>query len=348
ANYPSVFSEQEISDQLTHVLGQPLSDPDLAQCLQTIEFVEPAVGKLFWRSTHAVPGIYLVLAGKVRLLRENDDLITSLEAGQSFGELTLFPNATFQAYAARASLQLRLAFIPGSSLQDLIRQHPQIREHLYQQAIRWNERLTEPDRTNTSTGIEQRETKVVARRRKWRDETDDRSSLTSSRTDNHPASNKKSTKKKTQSIYFPRPTVKAGQWWQQMTQRYPAYHQQSASDCGAACLVMIGQYWGKRFSVNRLRDFANVDRNGSSLRGLAAAAESIGFSTYPIKADLKSLTKQRLPAIAHWEGKHFIVVYKITRDRVIVADPAIGQRSLTHAAFNAGWTGYALLLLPNA
>ncbi len=33
---------------------------------------------------------------------------------------------------------------------------------------------------------------------------------------------------------------------------------------------------------------------------------------------------------------------------MIVGDPAIGQRTLTHNEFKAGWTGYALLLQPTA
>lgn len=154
--------------------------------------------------------------------------------------------------------------------------------------------------------------------------------------------------KKLRKAYFPSPKVKTNQWWQHLIRRYPFYGQQSAADCGAACLVMIGRYWGKQFSVNRLRDIANVDRNGASLRGLAAAAESIGFSTRPIKANLKSLARQNLPAIAHWQGKHYVVVYQVTGDRVIIADPALGQRSLTHAAFNESWTGYTLLVQPTA
>ncbi|HEY9624239.1 MAG TPA: peptidase domain-containing ABC transporter [Crinalium sp.] len=148
--------------------------------------------------------------------------------------------------------------------------------------------------------------------------------------------------------YFPSPTLRVGHWWQRATQRYPFFAQQSSSDCGAACLVMIGRYWGKRLSVNQLRDMANVDRNGASLRGLAAAAESLGFSTRPVKASLNKLTEQTLPAIAHWEGRHYIVVYEVTRKHVVVADPAIGQRTLSHAQFKAGWTGYTLLLQPTA
>ena len=146
--------------------------------------------------------------------------------------------------------------------------------------------------------------------------------------------------------YFPSPTKRGSQWWQRLTRRYPFFAQHSAADCGAACLVMIGRYWGKNFSINRLRDIANVDRHGASLRGLAAAAESIGFAVRPIKASPDKLAEQSLPAIAHWEGKHYIVIYEIKEKYVIVGDPAIGQRRLSLREFQAGWTGYALLLQP--
>ena len=146
--------------------------------------------------------------------------------------------------------------------------------------------------------------------------------------------------------YFPSPTLQIGHLWQRIVRRYPFFQQQSASDCGAASLVMVGQYWGKRFSVNRLREISGADRNGASLRGLVLAAESIGFTTRPVKTSLQDLAKQDLPAIVHWEGKHYIVVYQITRQNVIVCDPAIGQRAFTYSEFETGWTGYTLLLQP--
>jgi subfamily B ATP-binding cassette protein HlyB/CyaB len=155
-------------------------------------------------------------------------------------------------------------------------------------------------------------------------------------------------KRQQRRAYFPSPSVTVGRWWGRLTKRYPFYEQQSASDCGAACLVMISRYWGKRLSVNRLRELANVNRSGASLRGLTAAAEAIGFATRPVKASLDKLAQQPLPAIAHWEGKHYIVVYEISKKRVIVGDPAIGQRTLTKTEFQEGWTGYALLLQPTA
>jgi len=155
-------------------------------------------------------------------------------------------------------------------------------------------------------------------------------------------------KQNRQRAYFPSPTVRAGHFLGRLTKRYPFFEQQSASDCGASCLVMISRYWGKRFNINRIRDLTNISRSGASMRGLTVAAESIGFASRPVKASLDKLAQQPLPAIAHWEGRHYVVVYEINKKYVIIGDPAIGQRNLTHSEFKTGWTGYALLLQPTA
>lgn len=435
---PSSISEEQVAQQLNNALGQSLSAAELSQCLEKIEFLEPGPGKPFWQSVEATPGIYLVLDGKVRLLYANDSLIASLEDGQTFGELTLFPKAHFQPYKARASLKLQLAFLPNEYLQTLIRHHPGIREHLCHQAVLWDllllcrqiahlkdaslEQLTQMlallDEHNVEVGrlpaslfSEQklwllRRGEIVhssgqtlslgtfypvppaSQRRDWQvtesvdiytlsqtqwdrakrylpqleeliqadtpQEAEEEQGTTDSQQEARsigvtPPSlteTPQTTPTKRQKPYFPSPKVKASHWWQHIIQRYPFYEQQSAADCGAACIVMIGRYWGKRFSINRVRDLANINRNGASIRGLSAAAESIGFSTRPIKADYKALSRQPLPLIAHWGGNHYIVVYKMTADRVIVADPALGQRSLKRTEFNADWTGYALLVQP--
>ena len=327
----SAFSKQQLGQQLAQTLGQTLSEPELSNCFKHIEILEPTAGKRFWQTADAAVGIHIILAGKVRLLDSTDNLIASVGAGASFGELTLFPEEQFQPYAARASLNLKLCYIPGDVLRSLIRKYPSIAEHLHTCALLQDSLLTG---TNATQSTENQPVTASASK-------SEAVAFPQLPVERKPQS-------KISRAYFPNPTVKVGQWWRRVTRRYPFFAQQSASDCGAACLVMVGRYWGKGFSVNRLRDIANVDRNGASLRGLAAAAESIGFTTRPVKASLNKLAEQSLPAIIHWEGKHYIVVYEVTRDRVIVADPAIGQRTLTHAQFKAGWTGYTLLLQPTA
>ncbi|MBE9005386.1 ATP-binding cassette domain-containing protein [Fortiea sp. LEGE XX443] len=129
-------------------------------------------------------------------------------------------------------------------------------------------------------------------------------------------------------------------------QRYPFIQQQSTADCGPACLAMISRYWGKKFSINVLRNISNVGRSGASLKNLATAAESIGFQARPVRASFNRIANQKHPWIAHWQGDHYIVVYRVQKNCVIVSDPAVGRKKLNLQDFQAGWTGYALLLTP--
>jgi ATP-binding cassette subfamily B protein len=147
-----------------------------------------------------------------------------------------------------------------------------------------------------------------------------------------------------QQIAFPKPVVRIlGQrFWQAL----PFIEQQSSSDCGAACLATVSLYWGKRFSINTLRNLAEVDRVGASLKGLAKAAETLGYHARPVRASLSRLESQTNPWIAHWEGNHYIVVYQVKGDRVLIADPAVSKLWLSRQQFLDGWTGYALLLDP--
>ncbi len=143
-------------------------------------------------------------------------------------------------------------------------------------------------------------------------------------------------------VEFPTP-VRSRRWrpWRS----YPYIEQQSTSDCGIACLAMIAQHWGKRLSLNGLRNIAKVGRTGATLKNLAAAAEVIGFQARPVRASLNRLREQH-PWIAHWQGDHYVVVYRVTRNRVLIADPARGKRQISHQAFLKDWTGFALLLTP--
>lgn len=147
------------------------------------------------------------------------------------------------------------------------------------------------------------------------------------------------------SIEFPQPTSRWSQrrgFWR----GYPFIQQQSSSDCGAACLAMIGRYWGKQWTVNTLRNLLGVGRSGASLKSLAKASDTLGFSASPVRASLSRLVERKNPWIAHWQGDHYVVVYRVRGDRILIADPAVGKRSLSRAEFTASWTGYALLLEP--
>ncbi|MEA5516040.1 cysteine peptidase family C39 domain-containing protein, partial [Nodularia sp. UHCC 0506] len=128
--------------------------------------------------------------------------------------------------------------------------------------------------------------------------------------------------------------------------KYPFIPQPNASDSGAACLTMISQYWGKRLGLYTLRKLAQVDRMGASFHGLAAAADNLGYDVLAVRASWDKLDTYTNPWIAEWQELHYVVVWHIKGDRLLISDPAIGKRWLSLAEFIENSTGYVLLLNP--
>ena len=58
---------------------------------------------------------------------------------------------------------------------------------------------------------------------------------------------------------------------------------------------------------------------------ISYAADKIGLRTLSVEATMADLRDRVvLPAIIHWDNHHFIVVYKVTKQKVYVSDPAKG------------------------
>ncbi len=126
--------------------------------------------------------------------------------------------------------------------------------------------------------------------------------------------------------------------------RFPFLKQHDQSDCGAACLGMICKYYKLPLGLNRLRDMCNVSKDGTSMAAVAEAAETLGFVTRGVRTGYEALMRTGLPAILHWEGNHFVVLYEITKKDVKIADPGLGLRRLKRPEFEKSWTNMALLL----
>lgn len=119
---------------------------------------------------------------------------------------------------------------------------------------------------------------------------------------------------------------------------FPSYIQHDQMDCGPACLKIIAQNYGKRFSLKYLRDRCYATREGVSLFDIGRAAEEIGFRTLAIKVTFEDLIeKMPLPLIVHWKQSHFVVVHKITNRKVYISDPAQGLTHYNHKEFREAW-----------
>lgn len=111
-------------------------------------------------------------------------------------------------------------------------------------------------------------------------------------------------------------------------------------DCGPACLHMLCRYYGKYVDIERIRRLTGAGRAGISAFDFTAAAEKLQLKCQTFRLTFDEMNKfMPLPCIAHWNGNHFIIVYRIRRARVYVADPAIGLLSYSITEFIAGWFG---------
>jgi ATP-binding cassette subfamily B protein len=116
------------------------------------------------------------------------------------------------------------------------------------------------------------------------------------------------------------------------------YNQIDAMDCGPTCLRMIAKHYGKTYSLAKLRELSHISRQGVSLQGISEAAEQVGFRTLSIKTNYEQILEDALiPFIAHWNQNHFVVVYKMTKTHVWVADPASDKHKLSKADFLKSW-----------
>ena len=119
---------------------------------------------------------------------------------------------------------------------------------------------------------------------------------------------------------------------------FPFEYQLDNMDCGPACLKMIAKYFGRYYSLQHLRDLCGITREGVSFLDLSYGAEKIGLHTLSIKTDIQNLqTRVPLPCIIHWQNSHFVVVYKTTKTKILVSDPAKGSISYDVAEFQKGW-----------
>src|SRR6266403_4535638 len=114
-------------------------------------------------------------------------------------------------------------------------------------------------------------------------------------------------------------------------------------DCGAASIGMICRHFGRKVSLARIRQLCHTATDGTSLKALCRAATELGLAARALKVSLRNLSMMPLPAIVHWEGNHWIVLYDVDPQFVRVADPAVGLRKLPRREFEAKWTGYAAL-----
>jgi ABC-type bacteriocin transporter len=128
--------------------------------------------------------------------------------------------------------------------------------------------------------------------------------------------------------------------------------QHDIKDCGAACLASVGAYYGNKMPIAKIRQICHTDTRGTNILGMIQGLEAMGFNAKGVKGDIEALSDIPLPAIAHiivnGQLHHFVVIYKLSKGKVTVMDPAYGKlEEYSKEDFAKIWTGVLVILEKN-
>ena len=127
----------------------------------------------------------------------------------------------------------------------------------------------------------------------------------------------------------------------QMKGKIKFYQQTEQLNCGPTCLRILLKYYGKNVSLQRVMSLSENTREGSTLYSLSSTAEDFGLKSFGAQLSPKTLAEEDtpLPCILHWQQFHYVVLYKVKKNRYYLADPAVGKVVLSEDEFLSGWIG---------
>nr|WP_289852099.1 cysteine peptidase family C39 domain-containing protein [Rhizobium sp. SSA_523] len=119
--------------------------------------------------------------------------------------------------------------------------------------------------------------------------------------------------------------------------------QSEQQECGLACLAMIANAHGHNVDLPYMRSLHQISRGGMSLAELYHLAGQFGLEARGLGVqNIEEMTGLSLPAILHWEGRHYVVLEAIRGSRFIIHDPAVGRRDFSRDDFARHFSGVAL------
>jgi len=123
--------------------------------------------------------------------------------------------------------------------------------------------------------------------------------------------------------------------------------QEGNKDCGAASLLSIVRYYGGDISLNRLIEMTKTTKEGTNFYNISKASSELGLLTKCYKVDdflkIKEINPPFISQFNYKNYTHFVVVYKVHDNKILIMDPAYGKNKLDVFDFTNNWTGYIML-----
>lgn len=93
------------------------------------------------------------------------------------------------------------------------------------------------------------------------------------------------------------------------------------ADCGPRALLFVCERLRVPATLPQLRQAAGTTAGGTTLEGLARAAQGLGLKAEGLQADRTALAELHQPAVAWVNGQHCVAVLATSDDRATIHDP---------------------------
>jgi ATP-binding cassette subfamily B protein len=290
----------------------------LARIAAALSPLDVEAGEVVVREGDPPGPMYVVEEGRLRIFAEGDGASGALEylrKGDFFGELSVLHGEPRRA-SVEALTQCRLLALSPELFQELLGDYPAFRRRVEERAARREFRKIA--RVPIDFAEEILPAEVEAAEKVGADQVE------------------------------PEARVPSGQREAPRRSRrgLPHVHQLDEMDCGAACVAMVTRYFGKTVAMPTIRDLVHTSTDGTSLLGIARGAQELGLDARTVRASKSKLDNLPLPAVVHWEGNHWVVLYEVGEQEVRVGDPAHRVQKVPREEFEENWSGYAALFTP--
>lgn len=109
---------------------------------------------------------------------------------------------------------------------------------------------------------------------------------------------------------------------------------------------MIARYHGRHTTLPEVRELCGAGRDGVSAGALVRAARTLGLKVTARRTGPAAFDALPLPAIAHWQGDHYVVVERVSPRRARLTDPSRGRRLISAGELGDGLGSVVIGLRP--
>ena len=305
--------------------------PTLRALLEALEPLAVKEGERIVRQGEPPGPMFVVREGRLRAFRETDgrtDDVAYLRKGDFFGERSVL-RAEPYSVTVEAVSDCELLRLPRAALEALLAEQPRFRERI-------EERVSQYDYQRVARVPLDFAEEVIA--------------ADSGVYEIVGLDQVEEVQKETPGGAGEEPSAQVAAWDERFRRperrirRFPHVWQVDEMDCGAACVAMLTRHFGRAVSLAHIRRVVHTGADGTSLLGIAKGAEDLGLAAHTLKASKSRLDELPLPAVIHWEGTHWVVLYDVADGHVKISDPARGRRRMSRAEFDKKWSGYATLV----